>query len=53
MRDKTNNQEQLENIAYPEEMLNACLNGKPCSYGICDECPITNGYYGSDVNEYI
>jgi hypothetical protein len=29
--------------AYPEEMLIACLNGKPCDYGICDECPNTNG----------
>lgn len=27
------------NEAYPEEMLIACQNGKPCSYGICDECP--------------
>ena len=27
--------------AYPEEMLIACQNGKPCSYGICDECPNT------------
>lgn len=25
--------------AYPEEMLIACQNGIPCSYGICDECP--------------
>lgn len=24
---------------YSEEMLVACQNGKPCSYGICDECP--------------
>lgn len=29
--------------AYPEEMLIACQNGKPCSYGICDECPNTLG----------
>lgn len=28
--------------AYPEEMLEDCLNGKPCSYGICDECPLNN-----------
>lgn len=27
--------------AYPEEMLEACRNGKPCSYSICDECPNT------------
>ena len=25
--------------AYPEEMLAACRKGKPCDYGICDECP--------------
>lgn len=32
-----------ENVfqAYSEEMLEACRNGKPCSYGICDECPNT------------
>lgn len=29
--------------AYSEEMLNECQNGKPCSYGICDECPIGLG----------
>lgn len=29
--------------AYPEEILIACQNGKPCSYGICDECPNTIG----------
>lgn len=29
--------------AYPEEMLIACQNGTPCSYGICDECPNTLG----------
>ncbi len=51
MRNKFNNQERPENEAYPEEMLIACLNGKPCSYGICDECPITNGYYRSDEDE--
>ena len=27
--------------AYSEEILVACQNGKPCSYGICDECPNT------------
>lgn len=29
--------------AYPEEMLIACQNGKPCNFGICDECPNTLG----------
>ena len=43
---KKKNRAEIE--AYPEEMLNACLKGKPCSYGICDECPITNGYYNED-----
>jgi len=28
---------------YPNEVLIACQNGKPCSYGICDECPNTLG----------
>ena len=28
---------------YSEEVLAACRNGKPCSYGICDECPNTLG----------
>lgn len=37
--------------AYPEEMLIACKNGKPCSYGICDECPNVLEYIGSDENE--
>ena len=27
--------------AYPEEVLTACENGKPCNFGICDECPLT------------
>lgn len=28
------------NLTYPdEETLIACQNGKPCDYGICDECP--------------
>lgn len=30
-------QEQIE--AYSDEMLTACQNGTPCSFGICDECP--------------
>lgn len=29
----------IKSEAYPEEMLIACQNGVPCSYGICDECP--------------
>lgn len=29
--------------AYSEEVLEACRNGKPCDYGICDECPNTLG----------
>jgi len=29
--------------AYPERILLDCLNGKPCEYGICDECPNTLG----------
>lgn len=36
-------QKPQEYEAYPEEMLIACQNGKPCSYGICDECPNTIG----------
>lgn len=24
---------------YSEEILDNCRKGKPCSYGICDECP--------------
>lgn len=35
--------EEIATEAYPAEMLAACLNGKPCSYGICDECPNTLG----------
>lgn len=31
------------NEAYSEEILLACQNGIPCSYGICDECPNTLG----------
>jgi hypothetical protein len=31
----------IYNEAYPEEMLIACQEGKPCEYGICDECPNT------------
>lgn len=38
--------------AYPEEMLLACQNGKPCSYGICDECPNVLGIdNGKDEEE--
>ena len=25
--------------AYNDERLEACQNGTPCDYGICDECP--------------
>lgn len=37
--------------AYPEEILIACQNGKPCSYGICDECPNTLGSNKDDDEE--
>lgn len=37
--------------AYPEEMLIACQNGKPCDYGICDECPNTKGNEEDDEDE--
>lgn len=37
--------------AYPEEMLIACQNGKPCSYGICDECPNTLGNNREEEDE--
>lgn len=26
-----------------DKILEECLNGKPCEYGICDECPNTRG----------
>lgn len=26
-----------------EKILEDCRNGKPCEYGICDECPNTRG----------
>lgn len=26
-----------------EKILEDCLNGNPCEYGICDECPNTRG----------
>ena len=35
------NKEMEKYQAYLEEALEACRNGKPCSYGICDECPNT------------
>lgn len=37
------NKEMEKYQAYPEEVLEACRNGKCklCSYGICDECPNT------------
>lgn len=37
--------------AYPEDMLIACQNGQPCSYGICDECPNTLGKVRSNEDE--
>lgn len=37
--------------AYSEEMLNDCKNGKPCEYGICDECPNTLGDSRSDKDD--
>ena len=43
----------MENInqAYPEEILIACQDGKPCEYGICDECPNTLNNIRSDDDE--
>ena len=26
-----------------DKILEDCLNGKPCEYGICDECPNVRG----------
>jgi hypothetical protein len=37
--------------AYNEEMLIACQNGKPCSYGICDECPNIIGDIRSNIDD--
>lgn len=37
--------------AYPEEMLAACRKGKPCDYGICDECPNIVGKVHDDESE--
>ena len=34
-----------------QEMLKACRNGKPCDYGICDECPNTLGTYEEEIEE--
>jgi hypothetical protein len=42
-------QEYIE--AYSEEMLIACQNGKPCNYGICDECPNVIGITNVKENE--
>lgn len=39
------------NQAYPEEMLIACRKGKPCDYGICDECPNTLKNIRSDKDD--
>ena len=43
--------EEIATEAYPAEMLAACLNGKPCSYGICDECPIVLGNNVEDEDD--
>lgn len=52
MDDKKIIVEEQEHIeAYPEEVLIACQNGKPCSYGICDECPNTLGNIREEENE--
>lgn len=40
----------LTNDEY-QEMLKACRNGKPCSFGICDECPNVLGTYEDDIEE--
>lgn len=40
----------MENT-YSEEVLEACRNGKPCSYGICDECPNTLGNAKNDDDD--
>ena len=45
-KDKTKDKFQ----AYSEEILIDCQNGKPCNYGICDECPNTLGNIRSDDN---
>lgn len=37
--------------AYPESILIKCLNGIPCDYGICDECPNNLDKYGRNKNE--
>ena len=37
--------------AYPEEILAACRKGKPCDYGICDECPNVLGSIKDNENE--
>ena len=36
---------------YSEEVLAACQNGKPCDYGICDECPNILGNIRSDKDD--
>ena len=51
MKNKNIIKEQENIEAYPEEMLIACQNGKPCSYGICDECPNTLGYNREDKED--
>ena len=46
-----NKREKNKFQAYPEEILIACQNGKPCGYGICDECPNTLGNNGEDEDD--
>ena len=45
------NQTKENHEAYSEEMLIACQNGTPCSYGICDECPNVIGITNVKENE--
>ena len=32
-----------DSIYLSDKILEECQNGKPCEYGICDECPNTRG----------
>ena len=36
---------------YSEEILAACRKGKPCDYGICDECPNIVGNTDNEEDE--
>lgn len=33
----------MDTTYYADEVLKACQEGKPCAYGICDECPNIRG----------